>query len=259
MSRLLPLFTRTTATIAVFGVLLPALLGAKGGCKGCKERPDPVVDDAIDTQTVKLERTLQVSRVVPDVVAPGGAFSADVIGAGLQAGAKVKAGFVDGAEIRVHTDARLSVSFPALDAGEYDLTVTNPDGESVTLRRALTVRAQPDFDPAAACQRAVVYFDFDRDALTTEARNVLDPLVPCLQKVRGRVRLEGHTDERGTTEYNLALGQRRSDAVHRYLVGQAVPVNKLRTVSYGKERPADPASGERAWARNRRVDLVVED
>jgi peptidoglycan-associated lipoprotein len=259
MPRLIPFFTRTTATIAVLGVLLPSLLGAKGGCKRCGDRPDPVVDDAIDTQTVKLERTLQVSRVVPDVVAPGGAFSADVIGAGLKAGAKVKAGYADGTEVRVHTDARLSVSFPALDAGEYDVTVTNPDGESVTLRRALTVRTQSGIDATAACQRAVVYFDFDRDALTSEARGVLDPLVPCLQQVRGRVRLEGHTDERGTTEYNLALGQRRADSVHRYLIGQAVPVNKLRTVSYGKERPADPSSTERGWARNRRVEIVVED
>ncbi|TVQ91803.1 MAG: peptidoglycan-associated lipoprotein [Deltaproteobacteria bacterium] len=146
---------------------------------------------------------------------------------------------------------------PPMQVGEYDLTVTNPDGEVVTLRRALLVRVRPS--QAIRCDPVTVYFEFDRDTVTAQGRDALDTVAPCLAEVQGRVRLEGHTDERGSTDYNLALGQRRADAVHRYLVGQAVPLNRLRTVSYGEERPVDPASNERAWALNRRVEVVVED
>lgn len=249
--------SRTVTLVAVVVALIPGLLGAKGGCK-CRDRTDPVVDDGVDTTVLKLERRLQVSRMVPDLVPPGGAFSADILGAGLAAGAKVKVGLVDGTEVVVHSESRLTVSLPALDEGEYDVTVTNPGGESVTLRRGLTVRTQPGAG-AEACRRATVYFEFDSDALSASSRAILDPLVPCLQQVRGRVVLEGHADERGTTDYNLALGQRRADAVHRYLVGQTVPLTRLRTVSYGEERPLDRGSSEASWARNRRVELVVED
>jgi len=252
---------RPIALVALaLAIGLPGVLGASGGCKCKKVGPDdPAVDDAADAQQIRLERKLQVSRIVPDTIAPGVAFSADVLGAGLKPGARLKVGLVDGTEVQVHSESRLSVTLPGLEIGEYDVTVTNPDGESVTLRRGLTVRVQPTGLGAEDCRRATVYFDFDRDTVTTQARATLDPLVPCLQQVRGRIRLEGHTDERGTTDYNLALGQRRADAVHRYLVGQTVPIARLRTVSFGEERPADPASNERAWAKNRRVELVVED
>lgn len=105
-----------------------------------------------------------------------------------------------------------------------------------------------------------VNFAFDSTQMVGESNAALSENARILQAfTEVRVEIQGHADERGTTEYNLALGQRRADAVHRYLVGQTVPVGRLRTVSFGKERPADPASNERAWARNRRVELIVED
>jgi peptidoglycan-associated lipoprotein len=70
------------------------------------------------------------------------------------------------------------------------------------------------------------------------------------------VRIEGHCDERGTVEYNLALGDRRARAAKEQLVSLGVPAGRLRTISYGKERPSDPGHGEAAWAQNRRAEFV---
>ena len=73
-----------------------------------------------------------------------------------------------------------------------------------------------------------------------------------------KVRLEGNTDERGTREYNLALGERRANAVKAYLVAQGVSPSQIEVVSYGEEKPVDPGHNEAAWAKNRRVQIVYE-
>jgi peptidoglycan-associated lipoprotein len=103
-----------------------------------------------------------------------------------------------------------------------------------------------------------VHFDLDSAALTEEARRQIEQHALWLQNHRDvRVTLEGHCDERGTVEYNLALGDQRARAVRDYLVSLGVAADRLRTVSYGKERPLDPASNEAAWARNRRVHFTT--
>jgi outer membrane protein OmpA-like peptidoglycan-associated protein len=243
---------------AVVMLIVPPLLGAKGGCKCVKQQPGgDTVDTDAEWQKVRLDRKLQVSRLVPDLVEPNTGFTADVLGAGLQQRASITIGPFDGENVTFHTAARMSVDVPPLPVGRYDLTVTNPDGESVTLARALTVQAQPV--ATRDCAELVVYFGFDQDILDSAARDAMDPLVTCWQGVSGRIRIEGHADARGTIDYNLALGQRRADAVQRYLMSLAVPVSKLRTVSYGEERPAVTGYSEAAWAKNRRAVIVVED
>ena len=101
------------------------------------------------------------------------------------------------------------------------------------------------------------YFDFDKSDLKPEA---LEPLRYHAQQLKDnpsmRVRLEGHADERGTSEYNLALGERRAQSVQRYLQAQGVSARQMEVISYGEERPAVNASNEQAWARNRRTELV---
>jgi peptidoglycan-associated lipoprotein len=105
---------------------------------------------------------------------------------------------------------------------------------------------------------ADVHFDYDRATLTDEARAVLEKHALWLQNHRdAKVMVEGHCDERGTTEYNLALGEQRARAVAEYLAGLGVAESRLRTTSYGKERPLDPASTEAAWATNRRAHFAV--
>ena len=102
-----------------------------------------------------------------------------------------------------------------------------------------------------------VYFDFDSADLRQDSRDTLTQNASRI-KANGTlaVRIEGHCDERGTVEYNLALGDRRARAAREQLVSLGVSGNKIRTISYGKERPADPGHTESAWALNRRAEFV---
>jgi peptidoglycan-associated lipoprotein len=101
-----------------------------------------------------------------------------------------------------------------------------------------------------------VYFEFDQATLSDLAKDTLVRNVEWLRTNSAmRVQVEGNADERGTPEYNLALGERRAEAVKSYLASLGVDRNRLLTISYGEERPADPGHGEDAWAKNRRVDF----
>jgi peptidoglycan-associated lipoprotein len=105
-----------------------------------------------------------------------------------------------------------------------------------------------------------VFFDFDRHDLDGRALATLDAQAEWLrQRPQLRVLLAGHADERGTREYNLALGSRRAEAARAYLVGRGVEPGRIETVSYGKERPLDPRSNEEGWAQNRNAQTVLVD
>lgn len=106
----------------------------------------------------------------------------------------------------------------------------------------------------AASMGNVIYFDFDRDTIRSDAREVLMAHAARLKK-GGSAALEGHADERGTREYNMALGERRAKAVRDFLVIQGVDRSQLEVVSYGEERPAVARSNEASWAKNRRVEI----
>jgi len=103
---------------------------------------------------------------------------------------------------------------------------------------------------------ATITFDFDSYALSQSARDTLyNNAEFLLKKYRDKVILEGHCDERGSDEYNLALGEKRAKSVMNYLLTLGVPAEQLSIVSYGKERPADNGHTEEAWAKNRRVEF----
>ena len=108
-----------------------------------------------------------------------------------------------------------------------------------------------------AALRAITtfYFEYDSSDLKPEAMRALDVHAKDLKANGNRVVLEGHTDERGTREYNMALGERRAKAVQRYLVLQGVSPAQLELVSYGEERPVAMGSSEESWTQNRRVEL----
>lgn len=104
-----------------------------------------------------------------------------------------------------------------------------------------------------------VYFAFDSAALSGEAREVLRFKAGWLRdNPQSSILIEGHTDERGTGEYNLALGERRALTAQDFLVNLGISSDRVRTVSFGEERPADPGHDEEAWARNRRAHFVIE-
>ncbi len=103
-----------------------------------------------------------------------------------------------------------------------------------------------------------VFFAFDSSVLRPESQAVLRQQAAWLQRnPNARVTIEGHTDERGTREYNLALGERRANAVRSFLIAEGVQPDRIRTLSYGKDRPAALGSNEQAWAQNRRGVTVV--
>ncbi|MEL0039248.1 MAG: peptidoglycan-associated lipoprotein Pal [Halieaceae bacterium] len=115
--------------------------------------------------------------------------------------------------------------------------------------------AQQALEDAADAVGTVFYFEFDSSALTDSARTAVDAHIAALLGSDASVRLEGHTDERGTREYNLALGERRANAVRDYMVANGVPSYRIETISYGEENPAAYGSGESNWQQNRRVEL----
>lgn len=104
-----------------------------------------------------------------------------------------------------------------------------------------------------------VFFDFNSSTLSPDARAVLDRQSSWMGQYGSvKVTIEGHCDERGTREYNLALGERRATAVRNYLVAKGVPADRISTISYGKERPEATGSDEASWAHNRRGVTVVQ-
>jgi len=103
-----------------------------------------------------------------------------------------------------------------------------------------------------------VNFDYDKYDLTPEAREILANHARLLKEnPQVKLKIEGHCDERGTVEYNLALGERRAYAVKNYLVNYGIDPSRLSTISYGKERPFDMRSTPEAWAKNRRAAFVI--
>jgi peptidoglycan-associated lipoprotein len=105
---------------------------------------------------------------------------------------------------------------------------------------------------------AKIYFDFDSYKLSESSRSELVKNAGRIKKDSvEKVRIEGNCDERGSDEYNLALGEKRAKAAMQYLVTLGIPTDRLSVISYGKEKPADPGHDEAAWAKNRRDEFVV--
>ncbi len=103
-----------------------------------------------------------------------------------------------------------------------------------------------------------IYFEFDKSDLRSQDRDILTRNARILMdKLKGNVKIEGHCDERGSAEYNLALGERRARSAMKYLVTLGVPADRLSIISYGKEMPIDPGHDEAAWAKNRRAQFVI--
>ncbi|HEC05296.1 peptidoglycan-associated lipoprotein Pal [Thiolapillus sp.] len=114
-------------------------------------------------------------------------------------------------------------------------------------------------DPNSPLYEKVVYFDFDTAEIRPEYVDTLRAHAEYLVNTpSARLVIEGHCDERGSREYNIALGERRADSVKRFLEAEGVSPVQLETVSYGEERPVDLGHNEEAWAKNRRAELVYQ-
>jgi peptidoglycan-associated lipoprotein len=123
-----------------------------------------------------------------------------------------------------------------------------------------TVRGDPLHDPNSPLAKRSVYFDFDSNAVKDEYRPLIQAHSRYLasDKRDGRIRIEGNCDERGSREYNLALGQRRAESVKKMMTVLGVGDNRIETISYGEEKPVAPGHDEAAWAQNRRADIKYQ-
>jgi peptidoglycan-associated lipoprotein len=113
---------------------------------------------------------------------------------------------------------------------------------------------EPTQEPEVVLEN-IFYFEFDQATLTSEARRNLDAQIARLKKTSGPIRLEGHADERGTREYNMALGERRANSVADYMAINGIARYRIETVSYGEERPVAFGQSEASYSKNRRVEL----
>src|SRR5262245_17002718 len=117
---------------------------------------------------------------------------------------------------------------------------------------------QPAEQPLSAGDFQPVFFDYDAYSLRDDARAALDADAKLLREnATVKIVIEGHCDERGTAEYNQALGERRAQAAKDYLVQAGIEAARLQTISYGKERPFDPGHDEAAWSKNRRAHFAL--
>jgi len=141
---------------------------------------------------------------------------------------------------------------------EPGTSVATDNGGDGSLGRAIP-GSQADF-VAQMMGADTIYFDLDRYNIDSQDAAALAQQAQWLSKYPAkRATIEGHCDERGTRDYNLALGERRANAAKNYLVSQGIDASRLTTVSYGKERPAALGSDEGAWAKNRRAVTVTLD
>ncbi len=134
-----------------------------------------------------------------------------------------------------------------------------PIKEEKVQEQAVKEAAAPAKEEAPAqAELTTIYFDFDSYVLGAPARDTLSKNAEAMQKDKSiKVRVEGNCDERGSDEYNLALGEKRAKAAMNYLVTLGIPADRLSIISYGKEKPVDPGHDEAAWAKNRRDDFVI--
>ncbi|HHO51365.1 MAG TPA: hypothetical protein ENK18_10935 [Deltaproteobacteria bacterium] len=220
---------------------------------GCKKAPDPApIPPPVEVNPVEV--TLQVAAVSPPSSYTGRATDVLVMGSGFGQGARVQVGSAAATTVLFRDANELKVTLPALPAGTHDVRVINADGREAVLRSGFVVEESIDL---ARCGYVVVYFDVDRSDLTSAAQQLLEDLRDCFAATSAPITIEGHADERGTTDYNLALGQRRALAVQQLLLSLGVPMGRLSVTSWGEEQPAKRGYGERVWAENRRVELTL--
>jgi len=140
---------------------------------------------------------------------------------------------------------------------------TNPSSPAENVMKSpqeVTLQPEVTMQPDAAPSLEPVYFETDQWVLRNDARTSLKVRAAAIQQHPewGVVTIQGHCDERGTDEYNIALGDRRATAVKRYLMDLGVPASRLATVTYGEDRPAVPGHDEAAWRLNRRTEFASD-
>lgn len=150
-----------------------------------------------------------------------------------------------------------SGSAEMMDEGSDGTAETDGEAQAFGMEGDLSAALRQLEDPESLLSVRIIYFDYDSNTVPAQFEEIIRAHAGFLRANPGvAATLEGHADERGSREYNLALGERRALAVKQQLLLLGAPAELVRTVSYGEERPADPGHDEQAWSLNRRVEFV---
>ncbi len=237
---------RVFRVVLIAAVLAGTVLGA-----GCKKR---VEETPVPTPPPE---PVSISKVDPPSGPADQSTAIVITGKGFKQGASVTIGTTPATDVVIDSGTQIHATVPSgLPTGPQDVKVANPEGRSGLLKGGFLVVAPAPAPKEEDCTIERVYFDFDVATLSDEARLTLQRDAECLKKKGARkIEVEGHADERGSTAYNLALGQRRADEVRNYLY--QLGITNITTISYGEEKPLDPASNEYAWSKNRRAEINI--
>jgi len=222
------------------------------------------VGPEVDTDLVEItgpESQFQVAAIDPGFGPEGTVFDVSVYGSGFTQSARVRFGDSEAVRVQSVDENTLMATVPPLTPGVFDVTVINSDGAAQTLRNAMNIEQTMHTEPEVVCGPSTIFFGFNSDVMEPESSRVLESFLSCTNQpgyIGNRVIFEGHTDERGTTEYNIALGNRRADGVRHLAISQGLSPSSSIAVSYGEERPEAGGHDEQSWSRNRRVEIRVE-
>jgi len=240
-----PRFPRPLLTL-VFGLLVPLLAACP--------KQQPPEDGGPET----VEPSLRISSIEPSATTQGEPVTVTARGIGFAPGSKVYLGTTEARGVDVFSEDELTFrASESLDVGDYDVRIVTPSGDQAVSPSSFSVRPRPEEN--SDCELVAVRFEFAESQLSAQVRTDLSNNAECIETQKyPSVRLEGHADERGSTIFNLSLGEERAEAVRDYLIDLGVDRGVLSIVSYGEERPAVRGFSEEFWAQNRRVEFAVQ-
>jgi peptidoglycan-associated lipoprotein len=220
---------------------------------GCPKQQPP--DDVVSEPAPP---SLRISSLQPSSTTEGEPVTVTLRGIGFSEGSKVYLGTIEARGIDVYSEGELTFrASESLETGDYDVRLVTPAGDQAVAPSPFSVRPRPE--ATSDCQLVTVLFQFNESQLSAGVRNDLSSNAECIESQRySSLRLEGHADERGSTLFNLSLGEERAEAVRDYLIDLGVDRGVLSIVTYGEERPVDRGFGESAWSQNRRVEFAVQ-
>ena len=243
---LLRSFHQIPLLVLVLGLFVLAL----SGCP--KQQPPDNAGDASEKPVV------HIANVNPSSTIQGQPVTVKLRGHGFVEGSQVYLGTSEARGVDVYADDELTFRAGAqLEVGGYDVRIVTPAGDQAVATARFEVLSKPE--ERSDCSLVTVFFEFNESKLSDQTRTDLSNNATCIEEQNfGSVRLGGHADERGSTIFNISLGEERAEAVRDYLVNLGVEAKKLSIVSYGEEQPLDSGSSEASWARNRRVEFSVQ-
>jgi peptidoglycan-associated lipoprotein len=147
-----------------------------------------------------------------------------------------------------------------IEAAKKEEAAKREEAARKELEKSLVAKKEPGIEGVVFESSLLkdIHFDFDKYDIRPEDAGILKQNAEVLKKYhKVKIQIEGHCDERGTNEYNLALGERRANSTKRYLLSLGVSPERISTISYGEERPLDPGHNEEAWTKNRRAHTII--